>query len=139
MKLGVENMAHGDDFGSFDDILKICSDGDFLRPVVDWGHYQAHTDGTLKSPGAYRDALDRIEDTLGRTALEETSFQFSGIEYKDNRERKHLPYRDGDMKLEHLLEALTEKDLTDAYIVFETPDPNDMALYRQIVDDFEKS
>ena len=137
LRLGVENMAHGPDFGSVDDLLAICEGSDFMRPVIDWGHYQAHSDGELKDATAYGRVLDQIEAALGRTGLEETTYQFSAIEYKDHRERKHLPYADGDMDFNHLLEALTEHGLTDAYIVSESPVLEDALLFREIASTFE--
>ncbi|HEX5939716.1 MAG TPA: TIM barrel protein, partial [Dehalococcoidia bacterium] len=137
LRLGVENMAHGPDFGAVDDLLEICEGSDFMRPVIDWGHYQAHSDGALKDSAAYSEVLQKIESTLGRTALEETTYQFSAIEYKDNRERKHLPYADGDMDFNHLLAALTEHKLTDAYIVSESPVLEDALLFRQMATKFK--
>jgi hypothetical protein len=62
----------------------------------------------------------------------ETTYQFSAIEYKDHRERKHLPYADGDMDFNHLLGALTEHKLTDAYIVSESPVLEDAQLFRSM-------
>ncbi|MEX2236653.1 MAG: TIM barrel protein [Dehalococcoidia bacterium] len=139
MRLGVENMAHGPDLGGLDDILAICEGSEFLRPVIDWGHYQAHSDGGLRDSAAYLAVLDRIEEVLGRQALEETSYQYSAIEYKDNRERKHLPYEQGDMDFGHLLEALAAKGLGDAFIVSESPVLEDALLFREMAAEFERS
>ncbi|HET9200885.1 MAG TPA: TIM barrel protein [Dehalococcoidia bacterium] len=136
LRLGVENMAHGPDFGSLDDLLAICEGSDFMRPVIDWGHYQAHSDGELKDAAAYTRVLERIGSGLGRTALEETTYQFSAIEYKDNRERKHLPYAEGDVDFNHLLQALTEHGLTDAYIVSESPVLEDAQTFRAMAAEF---
>jgi deoxyribonuclease-4 len=136
LRLGVENMAHGPDFGSVDDVLAICEGSEFMRPVIDWGHYQAHSNGELKDTAAYARVLERIAAELGRAALEETTFQFSAIEYKDNRERRHLPYAEGDMDFNHLLEALSGLGLTDAYIVSESPVLEDAQLFQSMAADF---
>ncbi|MPZ22650.1 MAG: TIM barrel protein [Dehalococcoidia bacterium] len=137
MRLGLENMAHGPDFGGLDDIIAVCAGSGFTRPVIDWGHYQAHTDGCLRGPDDYRAALERINTELGRQVLEETTFQFSGIEYKDRRERRHLPYLRGDLKLEDLLTALTAMNLNDAIIVFESPLASDLDRFKRVVAEFE--
>jgi deoxyribonuclease-4 len=136
LRLGVENMAHGPDFGSLDDLLAICEGSGFMRPVIDWGHYQAHSDGELTDAAAYSHVLGRIESELGRTALVETTYQFSAIEYKDHRERKHLPYAEGDMDFNHLLEALSDAGLTDAYIVSESPVLEDALIFREMAAEF---
>lgn len=139
VRLGVENMAHGPDFGSLDDILDVCDGSEFMRPLIDWGHYQAHSDGALSGPEGYAEVLRAIESKLGRKALEETTYQYSAIEYKDNRERRHLPYAEGNMRFEDLLEALTGRGLNDAVIVSESPAFEDALLFAQLAADWEGS
>jgi deoxyribonuclease-4 len=124
--VGVENMGNRGEFGGpLEDILDICSLSDTPVPMIDWGHLQATSDGSLEGPDDFLAVLGLVEDRLGRDGLEATRHQFSQVEYSDGMERKHVAYDQGDMRLEDLLEALEETGLSETTLISESPSMED--------------
>ena len=101
---GVELMGRVRDLGSAEDILWLTERlPDWIRPVIDFAHLHAVTDGALTDADAFATSWPP-----STTATPEAPFHihFSDIAFANRNETKHLPYGEGSLRAEPLGEAL---------------------------------
>jgi deoxyribonuclease IV len=91
--------------GSLADVLILSQEVEGVLPCFDFAHLHART-GVLNSYAEWMGILEAIRATLGKDALRTMHIHLSGIEYTVKGERKHLPFREADLKYEELLRAL---------------------------------
>jgi deoxyribonuclease IV len=101
---GVEIMGRVNDFGSLEDILAISSRLTWVRPVIDFAHLHAVTDGAFTTVKAFHDVLAAANRLLPRGAP--FHIHFSDIAYANRNETKHLPYGEGTLRAAPLGKAL---------------------------------
>lgn len=95
--LGPETSGKQKAFGNVDEILELCSSLERTKPVIDFAHIHAYTNGGLKSDDDYRKLIfDKLEKELGSRAMAGLHCHFSGIEFTKASERRHLPIETGD-------------------------------------------
>ncbi len=95
--LGPETSGKQKAFGNVDEILELCSSLERTKPVIDFAHIHAYTNGGLKTGDDYRKLVfDKLEKELGSKAMNGLHCHFSGIEFTKASERKHLPIETGD-------------------------------------------
>jgi deoxyribonuclease-4 len=116
---GVEVMGRVRDFGTIDDVLAIASQVDFVRPVLDFAHMHATSDGAFTDVDAFASVLEAADDVLG--ADEPFHIHFSDIAYANRNETRHLPYGEGTLRAEPLRDALARFDRP-ATVISESPD-----------------
>src|SRR5262249_27260564 len=116
---GVEVMGRVNDFGSIDDVLAIASRVDFVRPVLDFAHMHATSDGAFLDAEAFADALAGADAVLAPDAP--FHIHFSDIQYANRNETKHLPYGEGTLRAEPLRDALARFERP-ATVISESPD-----------------
>jgi len=116
---GVEVMGRVRDFGSIDDVLAIAAQVDFVRPVLDFAHMHATSDGAFLEPDLFADALARADAVLEPDAP--FHIHFSDIQFANRNETKHLPYGEGTLRAEPLRDALTRFERP-ATVISESPD-----------------
>jgi len=116
---GVEVMGRVRDLGSIDDVLEIASRVDFVRPVLDFAHMHATSDGAYTDVDSFAAALEGADGVLGDG--EPFHIHFSDIAYANRNETKHLPYGEGTLRAEPLRDALAlfERPAT---VISESPD-----------------
>ena len=116
---GVEVMGRVRDLGSVDDVLEIASRADFLRPVLDFAHMHATSDGAFTDVDAFAVPLARVDALLAPGVP--FHIHFSDIAYANRNETKHLPYGEGTLRAEPLRDALArfERPVT---VISESPD-----------------
>ncbi len=119
MPFGVEVMGRVRDLGSIDDVVAIASRVDFVRPVLDFAHMHATSDGAFTSVDAFAWALDAADRVLEPGAP--FHIHFSDIAYANRNETKHLPYGEGTLRAEPLRDALARFDRP-ATVISESPD-----------------
>ena len=116
---GVEVMGRVRDFGSLDDVLAISAALPWVRPVPDFAHMHATSDGAFTSVEPFAEALEAID------AVQEpgTPFHihFSDIAFANRNETKHLPYGEGTLRAEPLRDALARFERP-ATVISESPD-----------------
>jgi deoxyribonuclease-4 len=116
---GVEVMGRVRDLGTVEDVLTIAGQVDFVRPVLDFAHMHATSDGAFLETDVFADVL------LGADAVLEpdTPFHihFSDIQYANRNETKHLPYGAGTLRAEPLRDALA-RFARPATVINESPD-----------------
>jgi deoxyribonuclease-4 len=116
---GVEVMGRVREIGSLDDILFISSRLPWVRPVIDFAHLHAVTDGGFTTTKSFRDVLSAANKVLPRGAP--FHIHFSDIAYANRNETKHLPYGEGTLRAEPLGKALA-RFARPATVISEAPD-----------------
>src|SRR4029079_19080737 len=105
--------------GSLDDVLAIASRVPWVRPVLDFAHMHATSDGAYLDPEPFAEALGRADAVLRPD--DPVHIHFSDIAFANRNETKHLPYGEGTLRASPLREALAgfERGATG---ILETPD-----------------
>ncbi len=116
---GVEIMGRVRDLGSADDVFEISRRLGWVRPVIDFAHLHAVTDGAFTTTKAFRDVLSEANKLLPRGAP--FHIHFSDIAYANRNETKHLPYGEGTLRADPLGKALT-RFARPATVITESPD-----------------
>ncbi len=91
----------------------------WVRPVIDFAHLHAVTDGAFTTVKAFHDVLSAANKTLPRGAP--FHIHFSDIAYANRNESKHLPYGEGTLRAEPLGKALA-RFARPATVITESPD-----------------
>ncbi len=116
---GVEVMGRVRDLGSLDDIVAIASRVPWVRPVLDFAHLHATSDGAYVETAPFAEALARADAVLEPDAP--FHIHFSDIQYANRNETKHLPYGKGTLRADPLGAALAAFERP-ATVISESPD-----------------
>ncbi len=98
-------------FGDLDELLRLSQEVDMVLPCMDFAHLHARSGGRYNTPEEWREVLTKMEDVLGREALDNMHIHFSGIEYSGKGERKHLNLGDSDLNYRDMVEVWREFNL----------------------------
>lgn len=115
---GVEVMGRVRDLGSLDDVLDIASRVPWVRPVLDFAHMHATSDGAYLEATMFEEALRRADAVLEPGAP--FHIHFSDIQYANRNETKHLPYGEGTLRADPLRDALAAFERS-ATVISESP------------------
>jgi deoxyribonuclease IV len=115
---GIEVMGRVNELVSIDDILDIASRVPFVRPVLDFAHMHATSDGAYTDVELFADALAATDAVIDDGPFH---IHFSDIAFANRNETKHLPYGEGTLRAEPLAEALARFDRP-ATVISEAPD-----------------
>ncbi len=116
---GVEIMGRVRELGTADDVFEISHRTGWVRPVLDFAHLHAVTDGGFTDVDRFAEILEGADDLLEPGAP--FHIHFSDIAYANRNETKHLPYGDGTLRAEPLGEALARIERP-ATVISESPD-----------------
>ena len=116
---GVEVMGRVRELGSLDDCVEIASRLDWVRPVIDFAHMHATSDGAFLEADPFVAALTKADAAIEPGAP--FHIHFSDIAYANRNETKHLPYGDGTLRAEPLRDALARFERP-ATVISESPD-----------------
>lgn len=114
--LGIETMGDLGEFGSLDDVLDVVSHVPGTDVVVDIAHIYARTDGGLKKLTDFEAVFDKVM-AVKKGPLH---IHFSGIEHKNSREVRHVPFGYGGPDIDLFARALTACG-RDATVICESP------------------
>src|SRR3954471_14635293 len=84
---GIEVMGRVRELGSIDDVVEIARRLGWVRPVIDFAHMHATSDGALISVEAFAEALSKVDTILEPGAP--FHVHFSDIAYANRNETKH--------------------------------------------------
>jgi deoxyribonuclease-4 len=116
---GVEVMGRVRELGTIDDVLAIASQVDFVRPVLDFAHMHATSDGAFTDVEAFASALEAADAVIEPGAP--FHIHFSDIAYANRNEKNHVPYGEGTLRAEPLRDALARFERP-ATVISESPD-----------------
>src|SRR6266516_950238 len=108
----------GRELGTAEDLFTIAARTGWVRPVVDFAHLHAVTDGGFTETEAFAEILEGADDVLEPGAP--FHVHFSDIAYANRNETKHLPYGEGTLRAEPLGEALARFERP-ATVISESP------------------
>jgi deoxyribonuclease-4 len=127
---GVEVMGRVRDLGSLDDVLEISSRIAWVRPVLDFAHMHATSDGAFLDIGNFATALARADAVLASGAP--FHIHFSDIAFANRNETKHLPYGEGTLRVGPLRDALARFERP-ATIISESPDEESSQIIKDVL------
>jgi deoxyribonuclease-4 len=127
---GVEVMGRVRELGSIEDVLDIARRVKWVRPVVDFAHMHATSDGAYTDVDAFATVLEGAHIVLEPGAS--FHIHFSDIAYANRNETKHLPYGEGTLRAEPLREALARFERR-ATVISESPDEESSQAIRAIL------
>jgi deoxyribonuclease IV len=116
---GVEVMGRVRELGTAEDVFAIAAQLSWVRPVIDFAHLHAVTDGAFIDPAAFADVLKIADSILAKGAP--FHIHFSDIQFANRNETKHLPYGEGTLRAEPLRDALARFERP-ATVISEAPD-----------------
>ncbi|MFN8223936.1 MAG: TIM barrel protein [Gaiellales bacterium] len=116
---GVEVMGRVRDLGSLEDCVAIARGAGWVRPVIDFAHMHATSDGAFLEPADFAAALSLADGALPQGAP--FHIHFSDIAYANRNEKHHLPYGEGTLRATPLREALASFERP-ATVISESPD-----------------
>ena len=119
VNLAYETMGKPTQFGSLEEVLKLSKEF-AIYPTVDPAHMHARTNGGWNSKKEWDKMFDLYEKYLGKKSLKSVHMHFSGIEYTEKGERKHLPLKQSDAKWKDFLRVLKERKV-EGTVVCESP------------------
>jgi deoxyribonuclease-4 len=116
---GIEVMGRVRELGSVEDVVEISRRTGWVRPVLDFAHMHATSDGAFVSVEPFVAALALADAVLEPGAP--FHVHFSDIAFANRNETKHLPYGNGTLRAEPLAEALGRFG-RGATVISESPD-----------------
>ena len=127
---GVEVMGRVRELGTPQDVFWLAGRFDWVRPVLDFAHMHAVTDGGFTTPDVFAGVLEAADDVMEPGAP--FHVHFSDIAFANRNETKHLPYGDGTLRAEPLREALDRFERP-ATVISEAPDEASTQAIRAIL------
>ena len=127
---GVEVMGRVRDLGSLEDVVAISRRLGWVRPVLDFAHMHATSDGAFLGVEPFADALAAVDRVLEPAAP--FHIHFSDIAFANRNETKHLPYGEGTLRAEPLREALARFERP-ATVISESPDERSSQAIRAVL------
>src|SRR5882762_1476950 len=128
---GVEVMGRVNEIGSLDDVVEISRRCGWVRPVLDFAHMHATSDGAFTSVEPFVEALAKVDGVLAAGAP--FHIHFSDIQYANRNETKHLPYGEGTLRAEPLREALARFERP-ATVISESPDEGSTRAIQRVLE-----
>jgi deoxyribonuclease IV len=127
---GVEIMGRVRELGTAEDVFWLSARLDWVRPVLDFAHLHAVTDGAFLEAEAFADVLAQADGLLEPDAP--FHVHFSDIAYANRNETKHLSYGEGTLRAEPLRDALARFDRP-ATVISESPNEESHQAIREIL------
>jgi deoxyribonuclease IV len=127
---GVEVMGRVRDLGSADDVLAISERLGWVRPVLDFAHLHATSDGAFTDERSFASVLERADQVMESEAP--FHIHFSDIAFANRNETKHVPYGEGTLRAEPLRDALAPFERP-ATIITESPDEASHQMIRAVL------
>ena len=103
--LGLETTGRVSHMGSLGDIALLSSEFPFVRPVIDWAHIHAISQGGLLSTEAFAAVFEFVRDNFPAWKIDPLHAHFSDVLYGEMGEIRHIPYGDGSLRIEPLVRA----------------------------------
>jgi len=115
---GMEIMGRVRELGTAEDVFWLAARFEWVRPVLDFAHLHAVTDGAFLETDAFASILAAADEVLEPGAP--FHVHFSDIAFANRNETKHLPYGEGTLRAEPLGDALARFERP-ATVISESP------------------
>lgn len=120
------------EFGSLEEVVNLSKEFEQVLPCVDFAHIHARSKGKYNSYEEFTSILEYVEKELGKEALKNMHMHFSGIEYGDKGEIKHLNLEESDFNYRDLARALKDFKV-EGVIISESPNiEGDAILLKEV-------
>jgi deoxyribonuclease IV len=116
---GIEIMGRVRELGTAQDVFAVSAELGWVRPVLDFAHLHAVTNGAFMTVEPFAEVLGVADEILEPGAP--FHVHFSDIAFANQNETKHLPYGEGTLRAAPLGEALARFDRP-ATVITESPD-----------------
>ena len=116
---GIEVMGRVRELGTAEDVLEISRRCGWVRPVLDFAHMHATSDGAFTDVEPFAAVLEAADEVLASGAP--FHVHFSDIAFANRNETKHLAYGEGTLRAEPLGDALARFERP-ATVITESPD-----------------
>ncbi len=116
---GIEIMGRVRELGTAEDVFAVSARLGWVRPVLDFAHLHAVTDGAFVDTSAFAGVLETADEVLEPGVP--FHIHFSDIAFANRNETKHLRYGEGTLRAEPLAEALARFDRATT-VISESPD-----------------
>jgi deoxyribonuclease-4 len=127
---GIEMMGRVRELGTAEDVFAIAARLPWARPVIDFAHLHAVSDGAFVDATSFHAVLERADRLLEPGVP--FHVHFSDIAFANRNETKHLSYGEGTLRAEPLREALERFDRP-ATVISESPDEASSQAIRTIL------
>jgi deoxyribonuclease IV len=127
---GVEIMGRVRELGTAEDVFWLSARLGWVRPVLDFAHLHAVTDGAFLDVEAFTGVLEAADGLLPADAP--FHVHFSDIAYANRNETKHLAYGEGTLRVEPLRDALA-RSARPATVISESPNHESHQAIRAIL------
>ena len=127
---GIEVMGRVRELGSVDDVVEIASRLDWVRPVLDFAHMHATSDGAFLTVEPFVEALRKADAVIEDGAP--FHIHFSDIQFANRNETKHLPYGEGTLRAEPMRDALAQFSRP-ATVISESPTSESTDTIKEIL------
>jgi deoxyribonuclease-4 len=128
---GIEVMGRVRELGSIDDVCEIAGRLEWVRPVIDFAHMHATSDGAFTSVEPFAEALAKADAVIEPGAP--FHIHFSDIQFANRNETKHLPYGEGSLRAEPMRDALLGFERP-ATVISEAPDEASTRAIQLVLD-----
>lgn len=128
---GIEVMGRVRELGSIDDVCEIAGRLEWVRPVIDFAHMHATSDGAFTTVEPFAEALAKADAVVEPGAP--FHIHFSDIQFANRNETKHLPYGEGSLRAEPLRDALLRFERP-ATVISEAPDEASTRAIQLVLD-----
>jgi deoxyribonuclease IV len=149
---GIEVMGRVRDLGSVDDVIEISRRTTWVRPVLDFAHMHATSDGAFLAVEPFAKALEATDAVLEPGApfhihesdsksphpeaasedLAPFHIHVSDIAFANRNEKHHLPYGEGTLRVGPLRDALAQFGRP-ATIISESPDEESSQIIKDVL------
>jgi deoxyribonuclease-4 len=123
-------MGRVRELGTVDDVVEIAQRTGWVRPVLDFAHMHATSDGAFTDVEPFAEALAKADAVLESGAP--FHIHFSDIQFANRNETKHLPYGEGTLRAEPVRDALARFERP-ATVIGESPDEASNQTIRAIL------
>ena len=106
-------------FGSLQELISLTKSVNSCSPCMDFSHLFART-GEYNTYGEFTHVLERLEEELGRRALDNMHIHISGISSNSKGDLKHLNLESSSFNWQELLRALKDFNCK-GYIICNSP------------------
>ncbi len=124
-----ETTGRATQFGELKELCRLSQEIENVMPCIDYAHMHARQ-GKNNTKQEFRQMLELIEKTLGKTGLNNMHCHVEGIAYGEKGEKHHLNLKDSDLNYRDLIKTWKEFKIK-GVVISESPNIEGDALLMQ--------